>query len=159
MRIVREAELARDPRLARLGPDILAEELTPVAAATALRARAEPSAELGDTLLDQGVLAGVGNIFKSEGCFQARISPWRRLDRLEDEELARVAEATRELMLAAVESGRQPRRVYGRAGMPCPRCRGADLGARPGRLRAHHLLVPALSGMTGERQPRYLGHG
>lgn len=129
MRIVREAELARDPRLARLGPDILAAETTPAAAAAALRARAEPTAELGDALLDQSALAGVGNIFKSEGCFEAQTSPWRRLDGLDDEELARVAGATRELMVAAVETGRQPKRIYGRAGMPCPRC-GGPISAR-----------------------------
>jgi len=123
MRIVRESELARDRRLARLGPDVLAPELSEERAAAALRG-AGPEAELGEALLDQTLLAGIGNIFKSEGCFAAEINPWRRLGDLSDTELRRVAGATRELMLTAVRSGRAPRSVHRRAGMPCPSCRG-----------------------------------
>ena len=52
MRIVREAELPRDPRLARLGPDLLDPTVTDEAAAAALRA-ADPQLELGEALLDQ----------------------------------------------------------------------------------------------------------
>lgn len=122
MRIVREAELARDPRLARLGSDILEPGLDPREAAAGLRG-AGPGTELGDALLDQTLLAGIGNIFKSEGCFAAGLDPWRRIGDLSGAELGRVAAATRELMLAAVESGRQPARVYRRSGRPCPRCR------------------------------------
>ncbi len=54
MRIVREAELPRDPRLARLGPDLLDPAVTDEAAAGALRA-ADPQLELGEALLDQSV--------------------------------------------------------------------------------------------------------
>lgn len=122
MRIVREAELRRDPRLARLGPDILAPDMTSDAAAAALR-RAGPDAELGDAMLDQTLVCGIGNIFKSEGCWRARVDPWRRLGDVDDAELTAAAGAARDLMLAAVESGRQPKNVYKRAGMPCPRCR------------------------------------
>lgn len=122
MRIVREAELRRDPRLARLGPDILAPDMTSEAAAAALR-RAGPDAELGDAMLDQTLVCGIGNIFKSEGCWRARVDPWRRLGDVDDSELTATAGAARDLMLAAVDSGRQPKRVYKRAGMPCPRCR------------------------------------
>jgi endonuclease-8 len=68
-------------------------------------------------------VAGIGNIFKSEGCFEAGTNPWRRLESLSDEELKALLEATRGLMLEAVETGRQPDRVYREAGRPCPRCR------------------------------------
>ena len=122
MRIVREGELRRDPRLLRLGPDILAADLTPQAAAASLR-RAEAGIQLGDAMLDQTLLAGIGNIFKSEGCWRARVDPWRRLDDLSEDELESAVGAARELMLAAVETGRQPKRVYRRSRMPCPRCR------------------------------------
>lgn len=122
MRIVREAELRRDPRLARLGPDILAPEMSSEAAAAALRG-AGPDAELGDAMLDQTLVCGIGNIFKSEGCWRARVDPWRRLGDMDDAELTAAAGAARDLMLAAAESGRQPKKVYKRAGMPCPRCR------------------------------------
>jgi endonuclease-8 len=122
MRVVTEAELGRDPRLSRLGPDVLAASFDTARVAAGMR-RAGADAELGDTLLDQTLVAGIGNIFKSEGCFAARIDPWTQLAALGDEQLGEVLSKTRELMLEAVESGRQPKRVYRRAGMPCPRCR------------------------------------
>jgi endonuclease-8 len=128
MRIAPAAQLARDPRLAKLGPDVLADELDSAAAAASLR-RAGATAELGEALLDQRLLAGVGNIFKSEGCFEAALSPWVRLGDLSDEQLESAVSATRRLMLEAVESGRQPKRVYRRAGMPCPRC-GTRISSR-----------------------------
>lgn len=124
MRIVREAELARDRRLSRLGPDLLAPDTTPATAAAALR-RAGPERELGDALLDQNLLCGIGNIFKSESCWQAKVDPWRRLGDVSDEELELVTESARNQMLGAVESGRRPKKVYKRPRMPCPRCRTA----------------------------------
>ena len=122
LRLVRARELLRDPRLARLGPDILAPGFTDELGSASLR-RADPARELGDALLDQTLIAGIGNIFKSEGCFAARVDPWRPLADVSDEELLRVVELTRKLMAGAVESGRQPKRVYRRPRMPCPRCR------------------------------------
>jgi endonuclease VIII len=129
MRVLRAEQARRDPRLRQLGPDILGEDLTAAEAVAALR-KAEPGTEVGDALLDQRLLAGVGNIFKSEGCFAAGIDPWRTLADLDDAELECVAISTRALMLDAVESGRQPQRVYRRAGQPCPSCR-ARLLSRP----------------------------
>lgn len=122
MRIVREAELSRDPRLARLGPDVLDPAVDDAEIAVSLR-RAEPGTGLGDALLDQTLLAGVGNIFKSEGCFAARADPWTPVDELDDDEIERVVAATRRLMEGAVGTGRRPQRVYRRARRPCPRCR------------------------------------
>jgi len=115
-------ELRLDPRLRALGPDILAPGFDEAAGVAALRGRAAQSATLGDALLDQTVIAGIGNIFKSEGCWEARVDPWRKLGELSDEDLARVSAATRALMSAAVENGREPKRVYKRTGEPCPRC-------------------------------------
>jgi endonuclease VIII len=121
MRIVREAQLRRDPRLARLGRDVLAPRFSARAAAAALRGGGE-EAELGEALLDQTLLAGIGNIFKSEACFAAGLDPWRRLGELSGEELGEVAAAARAMMLGASESGRPPQSVYRRSGRPCPRC-------------------------------------
>jgi endonuclease VIII len=122
MRIAREAQLRRDPRLARLGPELLAEDFDPKAASARIRSEG-PSAELGEVLLDQGLVAGIGNIFKSEGCFEVGLDPGRRLETVGDEQLSVLLGSTRGLMLEAAESGRQPSRVYRRAGRPCPRCR------------------------------------
>lgn len=115
-----ESELRANRRLASLGPDILADDLSVVEAAASVRR--DRSQTVGEALLDQSRIAGIGNIFKSESCFAAEVDPWRRLAEVDGEELARVVAAARELMSAAVESGRQPRRVYRRAGRPCPRC-------------------------------------
>lgn len=120
MRIATRAELARDPRLSRLGPDLLSEDFDLDRVASRLRGA---RAELGEALLDQTVVAGIGNIFKSEGCFAARLDPWASVDEIGDEGLWDVLWKTRELMLEAVASGREPKLIYRRAGMPCPRCR------------------------------------
>jgi endonuclease-8 len=121
MRIVTEAQLRRDPKLARLGPDVLAHGFDPAVAVARMRAIA-PDIELGQALLGQRLVAGIGNIFKSEGCFAARVDPNRRVESLTDDELVDVLAATRDLMLEAVETGRQPKRIYRRAREPCPRC-------------------------------------
>lgn len=117
------ARLRRNPQLTRLGPDILAPEFDPEAVIPAMRA--DPTRGLGDALLDQHLVAGIGNIFKSEACFAARVDPWRPLGEVSDGELAAVLEAAREQMLAAVESGgRHSFRVYKRRQGACPVCRG-----------------------------------
>jgi endonuclease-8 len=121
LRLVREAQLLRDPRLARLGPDILADDFDPAVAAGRLRSRG-PDLRIGDALLGQRLIAGIGNIFRSEGCFAAGINPLSPVGGLTDEQLVEVLEATRGLMLEAVETGRQPNQVYRKAGRPCPRC-------------------------------------
>jgi endonuclease VIII len=121
LRIVREAQLARDPRLARLGPDLLAADFDPAAAAARIRS-AGPDLAVGDALLGQRLVAGIGNIFRSEGCFAAGLDPRTPVGAVTDEQLVGVLEATRVLMLEAVDTGRQPKEVYRRAGMPCRRC-------------------------------------
>jgi endonuclease-8 len=66
-----------DRRLAALGPDVLAPELDEQRLLRRLR-EDDQSRGLGDALLDQRNLAGVGNLWKSEGCFRAGLDPWRR---------------------------------------------------------------------------------
>jgi endonuclease-8 len=117
------ARLRRNPQLTRLGPDVLADDFDPDAVVAALRAN--PGRGLGDALLDQHLVAGIGNIFKSEACFAARVDPWRPVGEVSDEELLAVLAAAREQMLAAVESGgRHSFRVYKRRQGACPSCRG-----------------------------------
>jgi endonuclease-8 len=121
MRIVRESQLLHDPKLARLGPDVLADDFDPEVAAARIRS-AGPDLRIGDALLGQRLVAGIGNIFRSEGCFEAGLDPRTPVGEVADDELVGVLQATRELMLEAVETGRQPNHVYRRAGMPCERC-------------------------------------
>jgi endonuclease-8 len=122
LRLVSESKLRRDPALVRLGPDPLADGFRPEDGIRALRQRSDRERQLGDALLDQAVIAGIGNRYKAEGCFAARVSPWRRLADLSDTELRAVVLETASLMRAGVETGRQPADVYRREGRPCPRC-------------------------------------
>lgn len=121
LELLRSSRLRGHPKLARLGPDLLADGFEPERGVSALR-RAGQERELGEALLDQGLLAGIGNVFKSEGCFSARVSPWRRLGELEDGELRRVVASTAELMRNGLETGHREKRIYRRVRQPCPRC-------------------------------------
>ncbi len=126
LRVLRAERLRRDPQLAGLGPDVLAARFDPEPVIKALRA--DPTRAVGDALLDQRLLAGIGNIFKSEACFAAGVDPWREVGAISDPDLAAVLLAAREQMQAAVESGRKTFAVYRRRG-PCPRC-GSRLASR-----------------------------
>jgi endonuclease-8 len=114
-------ELRSDPRIASLGPDLLDPDFQSSTGIAAIRASRQSRA-LGETLLDQTVVAGVGNVFKSEGCFSASLDPWLPISDLSDADLKRLLDALRDLMSAGLEHGRRSRRVYRRAGLPCTRC-------------------------------------
>lgn len=113
-----------DPRLTRLGPDIVA--AAPFDEPRFLRRLRGDDATrtLGDALLDQRVVAGIGNFWKSEGCWLERLDPWRPLAAVSDDEALAVVRTLRPLMQQAAVSGRQDlfRHIYGAAGRPCPRC-------------------------------------
>lgn len=118
------ARVRRNPQLTRLGPDVLAAEFDPDPMIAAMRT--DPTRGLGDALLDQHLVAGIGNIFKSEACYAARVDPWRSIGDLGDEELREVLLAAREQMLSAVEHGDRHRfRIYKRRQGVCPSCGGA----------------------------------
>jgi endonuclease-8 len=105
----------------RLGPDILAEP--PDFAGMVARLRTEhPRRELGDALLDQRLVAGIGNVWKAESLWRAELSPWLRLEDVTDEELERVLGEAARLMRAALDRDGGKRVVYRHAGRPCPRC-------------------------------------
>ena len=123
-------ELARHPTLAALGPDLLAAEFDADAALERLRDRS--AVGLGEALLDQRAVAGIGNVYKSEVCFIERVSPWRLVGDVDDASLARVLATARRLLRANVGGGARVTTegahragrlwVYGRAGRPCRRC-------------------------------------
>jgi endonuclease-8 len=108
-------------RTRRLGPDILAEPPDLEWMLENLR-REHPTREVGDALLDQRLVAGIGNLWKAESLWQARVSPWQRLGDVDDEELERVLAEAARLMRASLDEGRGERSVYRRAGRACPRC-------------------------------------
>ena len=114
--------------LRRLGPDILAEPPELDVMLTNMR-REHQSRAVGDVLLDQTVVAGIGNLWKAESLWHARVSPWRPLVLVSDDELRRVLGEAARLMRASVATGHERRSVYRRAGRPCPRC-GTRVHAR-----------------------------
>lgn len=150
LRVLSTAQLPRDPVLARLGPDILASDLDLDKALAGLRAVGER--ELGDALLDQHLVAGIGNIFKSEACFAARVDPWSRVADLTDDDLRVTLEAARRLMVESVAKGRPDRVVYKRGGRPCSAC-GAMIQTR-GQGDANRRTYWCPSCQAGERRAK-----
>lgn len=122
---VLELTRGRSPTVARLGPDVLAEP-PDLAGMVARLCAAGGSREIGDALLDQRVLAGIGNMWKAEILFEAEISPWRRLGELGDDDLHRLVGEAARLM----RSGRRRHEAYRRPGRPCRRC-GAVIRSSP----------------------------
>jgi len=104
----------------RLGPDILAQP--PDLETLIANLRRDPRRAIGDALLDQRLVAGIGNLWKAEALWEAQVSPWRAVAEVSDEELRAVLQAAHELMAASVETGRERRLVYNRAGRGCRRC-------------------------------------
>jgi endonuclease-8 len=108
--------------LDRLGPDIL--ERPPRVDEMLARMRASDQTRwFGETLLDQSLVAGLGNMWMAEALWEASLSPWRRLADVSDVERRVALETAAGLMRRSVDDGTVGRRrVYRRAGQPCPRC-------------------------------------
>lgn len=128
------AREATDPRLTKLGPDAL--EATGSQLYAAARKRKTPVKTL---LLDQSVLAGVGNIYADEALFFSRIRPLRKCNKLTKAECATLAQSIRQVLLRSIQAGgstisdfvapdgrsggyQHERNVYGREGEACPNC-------------------------------------
>lgn len=120
--------------LSNLGPDLLSDQFPLEEALRRFRDPAVAGLAIGDAIMDQRLVAGVGNIWKHETLFRCRVYPWRRVRDLDDSELAQILETARQLLLAAagqLPGARRPRYyVYGKAGLPCRRC-GTTLQSAP----------------------------
>jgi endonuclease-8 len=125
LELMTEGRVRFDQRLAGLGPDVLAEEFDGPRFLARLR-EDDPTRPFGDGLLDQRNVAGIGNIWKAEGCWEAGVDPWRPVSDVSDAEALAVITAVRPRMQRSALEG--PRaieaRVYKRSGRPCPRCGG-----------------------------------
>jgi len=115
--------------LDRLGPDILERPARIDAMLARLRC-ADPTRPFGETLLDQSLVSGIGNMWMAEILWTVGLSPWRRLADATGPERRAALEAAAAAMGAALDRGRaSARSVYRRTGRPCPRC-GARIAAR-----------------------------
>ena len=109
--------------LANLGPDILAAPPDLEAMLARMRA-ADRTRTFGETLLDQSIVSGIGNMWLAETLWRVGLSPWRQLGDVAEQMRRETLELAAATMAAAVDGGRTPgRSVYRRAGRPCPRCK------------------------------------
>ena len=146
--------LERSEQVPRLGPDILSGDFTIETGIERIAtcARETPEAEVGVTLLNQRILAGLGNVYKSEVAFSARVNPFRAIRTLSRSEIERVVEIAYRYMKANVADGKSDgiltytgsRRtthamdreerlwVYKREGQECRRCGATVLMRKQG---------------------------
>ena len=135
-----------DRAVRRLGPDILAQP--PDLEAMIANLRRDHRRAIGDALLDQRLVAGIGNLWKAEALWEAGVSPWQPAVEVSDEELRAVLQAAHELMTTSVETRRERRLVYNRAGRGCRRC-GTPIEAR-GQGEANRTAYWCPSCQAGE---------
>jgi endonuclease-8 len=123
LELMRDTRTRTHPQLAALGQDILGERFDTELFLQRLRV-ADPARPIGDALLDQQTVAGIGNVWKAESCFAAAVSPWRAVEDLSDAQVLMLVGLARERMAVSARVGMaaRPRTVYGGAGRPCPRC-------------------------------------
>ena len=121
------------PALTRLGPDVLDRPLDLDEIRRRARSR-PPATPLGELLLDQRVVAGIGNIWRAESLFLEGRSPWAPVSTLSDDELDALVSTAGRIMRESLGPFTRPpaRWVYGRAGRPCRRCRTLVRAQRQG---------------------------
>ncbi|MDQ3689026.1 MAG: hypothetical protein M3406_03140 [Chloroflexota bacterium] len=157
--LLTEFDLRRSRALTTLGPDLLSSIFDVDEAMRRLHER--DAEELGNVLLDQRAVAGIGNVYKSEVAFLDGLDPWAPVARFEDAELVNVLRTARRLLQANTRGGARittgiPVRgealwVYGRAGRPCRRCGAPILVRRQGQLARQTYWCPQCQ---PRRQPK-----
>ena len=140
--LLTDAALRRSMPLRELGPDLLGGQFDEPEAMHRLRMR--DGEELGNALLDQRAVAGIGNVYKSEVAFLEGLDPWAPVGTLADAELAGTLRTARRLLRANTRGGARVTTgsgargeglwVYGRGGRPCRRCGTPIRQGRQGEL-------------------------
>jgi endonuclease-8 len=156
--------VALHPALNALGPDLLAGTFSDDQAFARLRSSAD--VEIAEALADQRVMAGVGNVFKSEILFIESVNPWTRVAALEDARLRSMIATAHRLLLDNATPGRPQRvttrgdptartsaYVYGRANKPCLRCGTPIRVRRQGSLNRPTYWCPRCQPAGAEDMP------
>ncbi|MBI5946594.1 MAG: Fpg/Nei family DNA glycosylase [Chloroflexi bacterium] len=127
--LIEERALEHYAPIGGLGPDLLDDAFDEAEALRRFREPARAALTLGDAIMDQKAMAGVGNIWKHETLYRCGLNPWLRVADLDDEALLGMIRTARGLLCASVGKpvdGRKVPRpsmfVYMRAGQPCRRC-------------------------------------
>jgi formamidopyrimidine-DNA glycosylase len=162
-RLVPGAAFSAVPEIGALGPDPVQDGVDPARLGARLAATRRA---VKVALLDQAVLAGVGNIHASESLFAARIDPRRPGPSLSAAEVRRLARAIAASLRRGIESqdgpeiayveepgAPNPFRVYARAGERCPRCRAAGI-RRIVQAQRSTFFCPACQGAGRVARPR-----
>jgi endonuclease-8 len=122
-------QFRRHSHLQRLGPDLLAESFDEAAAVARFRTRND--LPIGEAVMNQTLVCGIGNIYKSEVLFLMHFDPFAPVSRFADEELAGMLGTARRLMQRNCGGPDRTTRigsdvgrlwVYGKSGQPCPKC-------------------------------------
>lgn len=145
-------ELSTHPRLLALGPDVMSPEFD---RDEAWRRVQSSRCEISEAIVNQTVVAGMGNIYKAEGLFVARIDPRRAAAEIRREELEALWDGVIPLMWdeangpgpwttlpPELRSTGERHWVYGRNGRPCLRCRARVRFIRQGRYRRSTFFCP-----------------
>ena len=148
LRLLRAGAEERAPDLRGLGPDLLAAEVDVTECVARLRALGKRP--IGEALMLQRALAGIGNIYKSETLFVMKVNPSALVSALDDATLQALVVRASELLRQNLGDGPRVTRpgltgprfwVYGRRGRACLRCGGTvemmRQGAPPGRSTYH----------------------
>ena len=145
MDLVSVSQLETDPRFAPLGPEPLSPDFTPAVLAAALKGR---DTSIKAALLDQHVVAGIGNIYACEALYKAGISPRRKAGTVQGDRSVRLVAAIKDVLARAIAAGGSSARdyvqasgeagwfqhawaVYDREGKGCPKC---DCGSSVKRI-------------------------
>ncbi len=141
---VQVAEFHSAKTLARrrdLGPDVLAPDFDEAAAVEVLKKH--PELEIGVALLTQCILAGLGNIFKSEVCFVAGVNPFEHIGALSQHQLHVLVSTARKLLLASANGSPRQMWVYHRNCEPCRKCGTPILSRKQGLDARTSFWCPA----------------
>ncbi len=161
--ILSAAEARVAPALASLGPDILAADFDTAEARRRLRARDDVA--IGEAILDQSAIAGIGNVYKSEVLFVRRADPFAKVARFDDAALDAIIADARRIMLFNAQSHRGARVVrrdapgqrvfvYDRVGRPCFVCGGRIETRRQGSLGRTTYFCRACQAVTAPARVR-----
>ncbi len=125
------------PSVGRVGPDLLGQDGRPAADVTLTLDGVDPERAIGDVLLDQRVVSGMGNVYRAEALFLCGVDPWRRAGDVDADTAAEIGRTAARLLADGVRhpgpittyrpphggpSRSERTWVYGRRGRPCRRC-------------------------------------
>ena len=172
--LVDSRALGIHPALSRLGPDLLAAQPDIAAATARLQAPERGGISVAEALLDQSAVAGIGNVYRSEVLFLARLDPFRAMATLPADTIESLLRSAAALLGANTAGGARTTRsptgagtlgsarvptsdrhwVYRRSGRPCRRCgalvRSTVLGSLPRRLYWCPVCQTGTNAMTQE---------